>query len=646
MSKTKLDRAKAVRWLTGTLGWAGAGVLAATVVFVGWAWWGLGGEGLATDSAVNPRWGASVMVLGVFGIVLVRHLWGQGADPDPAQPRSLSRDHLLFPLFLVVTAVVLVFVALPTDSLPPLASPGDFTASEQAIALWGVAVLVAFGTVLSLGVLAGPRGKPRGLWWAGAPTGVLVVVLVAGLVTPLSEYRPVTHTFLSEAPGEPAPVPTDVSEVGWTWTAPENTEVVRVDAGSHGPVVVLRDGLIALDGRTGDELWTHRARYSYSPLDWTRGVLSGQGGLASVTFRRGDDAEWSHLTLDTATGQIVEDVPFPEEVPWNAGTWSDARLLHTDAGNYVYGHKRTLYVVGTDYEQRWERPFGAANRERLCVSGDTAVLPYEDQIILGEMCADQPAAEDLTDEDSRSWGDRVDAAQESGTVSLVALDAATGEENWRREWDTHKEENPPVLWPGGAPRPGAAPVFLVADRAFDVRTGQDLDVVPADLVGLHPFGHAGKGVYLHADSEGALIAEHSDSESGDPLRVHRTDAEGNVLESTVLPDSWLPADRIRGAVLNDALTHTDITRPGSLEAGERGTSSVVVTPLREGTVAEEDLRRIDFDSDLLVPPEEGRGSRPSLEVSSPLIPVPGALVLALSVGSTPSQATELFALVP
>ncbi|QRN79534.1 MAG: hypothetical protein JK586_14895, partial [Nocardiopsis sp. BM-2018] len=213
------------------------------------------------------------MVLCVFGIVLVRHLRGQGAEPDPVQPRSRSREHLLFPVFLVVTAVVFVFVALPTDSLPPLASPRDFTASEQAIALWGVAVLVALGTVLSLGVLVGPRGKPRGLWWVGAPAGALVVVLVAGLVAPLSEYRPVTHTFLSEAPGEPAPVPTDVSEVGWTWTAPENTEVVRVDAGSHGPVVVLRDGLIALDGRTGDELWTHRARYSYSPLDWTRGVL-------------------------------------------------------------------------------------------------------------------------------------------------------------------------------------------------------------------------------------------------------------------------------------------------------------------------------------------------------------------------------------
>jgi outer membrane protein assembly factor BamB len=667
MPKAEPDRAKSVRCLTGTLGWAGVGVLAATVVFVGWAWLGLGGEGTETDSAVNPRWGASVMVLGVFGIVLVRHLRGQGADPDPAQPRSRSRDHLLFPLFLVVTAVVLVFVALPTDSLPPLASPRAFTASEQAIALWGVAVLVALGTVLSLGVFAGPREKPRGLWWVGAPAGVLVVVLVAGLVTPLSEYRPITHSFLAEVPGEPAPFPSDVTRAGWTWAPPEDAEVVRVDAGSHGPVVVLADGLVGLDGETGEELWVHRAPYASRPGRADAGVLDADPALAYTDFdpngavpsgRLGGQT-YRRLLLDTGTGQIVEKRP-DLGASLLRQLKADPSLQHSTRDAHVFVSGAELLALAPDGEVLWSRPAGygdtpAEHRERqmnegrYCTAYPDGFAFFEELVVVGELCAH--------DVSERIWavGDRyrkevADAAERSGTVSVFALDTTTGEEVWRRDWepgdrDPGYPEYPPTPEFRGLSLPGTDPLLLARGRLLDPRTGADSPAFGGDLSDLDPQAVGSDLVLWRADSEGTLFVEYgSELDDGSSATLlYRIDASGALQDTTTLTlrgvDEVLKAARPLEAGLVRAAQ-------GRLSGGS-ATVSLAVTPLGEGgedgegTVGLGDERRFEVTTDLFA---DVQGQVEN--VRHELTPVPGAMVVSVSGSYEGEYATQIVGLVP
>jgi hypothetical protein len=61
-----------------------------------------------------------------------------------------------------------------------------------------------------------------------------------------------------EGSAESLEVPANVSSVGWSWEAPEETGVVEVRPFPLGAVVTVSDEVIALRGDTGEELWCYR----------------------------------------------------------------------------------------------------------------------------------------------------------------------------------------------------------------------------------------------------------------------------------------------------------------------------------------------------------------------------------------------------
>ncbi|RKS06279.1 hypothetical protein DFP74_1907 [Nocardiopsis sp. Huas11] len=67
----------------------------------------------------------------------------------------------------------------------------------------------------------------------------------------------VDHIEYAGEPSAPQEV-THASEVAWEWEAPEESLLRNVLAGSAGAVMVLGDGVVALDGATGEELWHYR----------------------------------------------------------------------------------------------------------------------------------------------------------------------------------------------------------------------------------------------------------------------------------------------------------------------------------------------------------------------------------------------------
>lgn len=75
---------------------------------------------------------------------------------------------------------------------------------------------------------------------------------VGGLVN-IVHHPQVRHEVADEL-GEPAPVPERVEEVGWEGEPELGSSVVRVEEGSHGPLVVLTDGVVSLDGTDGSEI--------------------------------------------------------------------------------------------------------------------------------------------------------------------------------------------------------------------------------------------------------------------------------------------------------------------------------------------------------------------------------------------------------
>ncbi len=92
--------------------------------------------------------------------------------------------------------------------------------------------------------------------WVPPLVGTTVVAVAAlGAVVWLG--RSTEHTTAAPLEEELV-VPGSVSGVGWTWQSPEGARLYRVYRGVAGMVAALDDGVVAVHGGTGEELWRFR----------------------------------------------------------------------------------------------------------------------------------------------------------------------------------------------------------------------------------------------------------------------------------------------------------------------------------------------------------------------------------------------------
>lgn len=93
---------------------------------------------------------------------------------------------------------------------------------------------------------------------------------------------------------------TSVSDVAWEWEVPdEEVSLADVLPGRSGPVMVLGDGVVGLDGATGEELWRYRVEHgglhgAWSTPEGKEILLAVPGGGPEAT-----------VLLDAGTGQLV-----------------------------------------------------------------------------------------------------------------------------------------------------------------------------------------------------------------------------------------------------------------------------------------------------------------------------------------------------
>ncbi|GAB3710901.1 hypothetical protein [Nocardiopsis nanhaiensis] len=284
--------------------------------------------GLGEDDATREALSRAALTspfLAVLAVVdVVSGSWAR-SEASPEDRPSFRRS--MFRVALALWGLWMVWEAFPLRHLK-VGDPVDFYGALPILTtdVWGGVTTIAVGLILLTG---GARGLSVRRWrgaLAGAGAGVLAVVLVAALTPVLARVLTVEHT-VADMPSEPAPVPRDVARVGWTW-APEYP-VEDVLLGPWGPVVLHADGFVALDGATGEELWTYRLPYARGVAT---SVIEGHGEHVHLlhTPRPGGDKEV--ITLDTETGDIVDEMTLPmdylyEAAERQAGVFSETGFL-------------------------------------------------------------------------------------------------------------------------------------------------------------------------------------------------------------------------------------------------------------------------------------------------------------------------------
>ncbi|WP_239647147.1 hypothetical protein [Nocardiopsis salina] len=493
-----------------------------------------------------------------------------------------TRGGYLFGMSWAIGAGLLAaWMAFPRDTFAATTdSRWSFDPSPSAVHLWLVACATVIGCAL---VLSGSgRADPRPFRWSTlySGAGVLAVALagalVAQLVVPWVPHRE------GGAEGDPAPVPADVSEEGWSWRPPMDTDITGVEAGRHGPIVLLGDGAVALDGTDGTELWSYRRPYDVVTHVWTedghvhvrhrpRTEDDTNEDLSMAQFEGGDHFETARL--HTETGALVDEVsgaPRPsvarpgehsEEMVHETLSLPENCVVHRTEG---YGH-RLAGVVGCVDEE---------HTESAVASGDPFGFP--------------------------------DSEVE---VMVVAVDLEEESELWRTErFDPGENERPRLADAPGAPAvvvgngPDGRTVVLGAD------TGEELVALPEELEASEDLiGPA------QVDADGAVIAAGT---GGRDLQTtfHRVDTSGEITDSAAVEDVYLDAkvggDRI--AVLDEAVV---IAEGGDPE--HDGHAGLVVAPFGETT---------SLYDEIVLPGET--------EHLSGLVKVPGALVVSMEDGES------------
>ncbi|HEY6739066.1 MAG TPA: PQQ-binding-like beta-propeller repeat protein, partial [Actinopolymorphaceae bacterium] len=296
----------------------------------------------------------------------------------------------------------------------------------------------------------------------------------------------------------------------WQWEAPAGTIVDPDDIAAipHGVVVQVKDGVLALDAKTGEELWHHRI----SGAGVLNSASTPSGDLVLVEFATGndvapDDAGSLMVALDGRTGEVLSRYVFEELSPMRA---------QRKEGLDAFGLTDDVFVTG-----------------RLQDGLVAHALPYGDPLwkwsTMPEGC--ESASLDSTFD---VIGSAVliplacDGKGGSHQIRLIALDATTGRELWRYSSLVPGSLGTPLT---AVPSPDGTAAFFrwrwegddAGSRSvvLDLETGDEL-LPPTDGYGYSDLRVA-RNALMVIDSSGGLTWTPYDG--GEPLHMTATCGE-------------------------------------------------------------------------------------------------------------------------
>lgn len=429
-----------------------------------------------------------ITVLLAFLVLWFGVTWRRGSDrPEP-------KRYVLWMCPAAGLGLLVTWFAFPQDAFEATTrGPWAFDPSPMAVHLWLVVCAIALGCVLMLLGLRGPVPRPLRRTLPSLALGTSAVLLAGALAARF--LVPWVPHHVAEDLADPASVPTQATQVGWEWRPPMDTEVREVRAGAHGPLVLLWDGAVALDGTTGERLWSYRRPHGHVRDVWAENEYVHVRHRVATDQESGEE-RFETVVLDALTGRIVEEASTATGPPTG---W--------------------LFEHGHDLARTW--------------------------LDLPEAC---------TVHDARGYGRRLVGVfdcpdgEDGSRTSVVALDSAEETELWRMEWTgdstgprldevpTNMEQAPIIV------RYGPKEKSLV----LDPETGEEVAVLPEEPAG------DGSRELVYAGSDGTVTAE----DTGDlETTFHRADASGRIIEEAVLTDTFVgyAIGSSRIAVLDEAL---------------------------------------------------------------------------------------------
>ena len=618
----------------GMLGWAGMATMAGGVVLTVVRVAGIDSQ--AAEDFVVP---VVLLLFMAFIVLAVRINIRRDGDSAPAddEEKGSGASGLVLQFLAAATAVGFAWWAFPTRFVSSSVSESGLYLTET-FGVWGGIGAVVLGIVL---LVFAPITATGGGWKAllgGLVAGATALLMVTALTPVLTTWVEIEHRVA--AASEPAPIPTDVTRVGWTWEPEESVHEMR--RGLRGPVVQYGDGFVGLDGATGEELWTYRR--SHSEILGS-GFVPGDEAHVYLLYREGRATPITILVLDTATGEVVRERPLAEHEDADS-----RRHVNADRMMEVKEDDGGGSVVGYDLdsaEPEWEYPL-TQETGRVCLPGESVRTQlYGDRLLVSRTCLDEEHL-DEGDLESGDTGlmlalDRV-GRPEDAKRTLAVLDTTTGDELWRAEvepsrrlaWDDASIVRP-RSWSDGDP------VVAAGESLFGLNTGEPVDVVPD-----HPeqeyYPYEMAPGTLAADTEGAVVAQ-EEPEALDPRLLKRSDSDGEVVSSFEV--EWAIGRYLDGptAVLEGALVSAvDAPRTSEAEdAGiEEGERAVLAIPLEDTDTERAGTPRwIRFDGERLFDPDNRHGRN-----SQSLVAVPGAVVSYVAAGYQDDGLPPVHGLVP
>ncbi|MFJ6017801.1 PQQ-binding-like beta-propeller repeat protein [Nocardiopsis alba] len=237
--------------------------------------------------------------------------------------------------------------------------------------------------------------------------------------TPFGDHRIIVQDV------EPAETPGTIQEISWTWEPDEETTAQSVFIGPAGPIVMYEDGVSALDGSDGTEIWSYRVndlRAPSSRSDSIRVGVTSDREYTVLAWHPRETVEYVNMAvLESGSGELIdeyllsssegmaEDASQPSLPPLerlSMDTWLDAEGDGFSARSIFNGEKKWDYTPNPECRILYN--YSHENFE------DFSVLIGEDTLVFGQYCD-----EDVSE--GTFYGD------------LIALDAKNGSEKWTIE---------------------------------------------------------------------------------------------------------------------------------------------------------------------------------------------------------------------
>jgi hypothetical protein len=342
------------------------------------------------------------------------------------------------------------------------------------------------------------------------------------------------------------------------------------------------------------------------------GAFLGVPERAYLLHREGPGIETRTLVvLDTATGEIVREADWEVERS-HSGLTLDARIQFSDAEGEATLAAHPLYPGAP----RWEFPLEDEPPGRVCLVGfDDAVLAYGDRVLITRVCLD---AEHLP-EGRRDMLHDPNTVPDDAVESVIALDAATGEEVWRRTGAPEDLRYPDRPGLGLPVHEGAGPVILALGEVFDLATGAPVAVLPA--LPEEPLESSDRP--WSVDTAGAVTLRDPGEE--EPSLVLRTDANGEVVQR-IEGDRTLLHHQLENPL---PLAETVVAPVAFHDRLPEGARAVALLPWAEG-LGEDDVEWVELG--MLSERERGKHR---------VVAVPGSVVSYVQ-----DSALPLYGLVP